>query len=318
MKFIKSISLLLLITCASASAPAGDLENNFREEYEFQVLKFKHDNNLYHLNVPERIFSGLTDEKRAYLIEYLTELYGAVITIYAEIYGHAPEGYKFNVTFGKTAAGHPYNKVYAYTKTSNIFPDCLPYEDPEDVLTDEERAVMTHEVAHSLFAIKIGTFEHPKTKAIEEGFVDYITERAEGLDYSERRKAMRIPVTPLQAQNMKGLTQLDVEISMFGDNAVLNAPRDGSYAGFAHHTFGLEFIKAFISVFGEKALPGFMKRLRSVDRTPSVGDMGTRQIKLILKNMSYTDEQVQDFEVTLHSRLKEYVYGDGSPLHKPL
>jgi len=314
MSLLKAIIIIMLISLASPARADTDLEGHFREKYEFYYLKFKYKDNYFNLNIPGSRFLLLSGGQRSELIRYLSSLYGDVFDVYALIFGHVPEGYKFNVTFGKTSEGHPYNRIYAASKTSNIFPDCLPFDMTRQALTEKQRWIMIHEIAHSLFAIKIGTFEHPKMKAIEEGFIDYISEQAEGMDYSRLRQDIMIKVPPGRLKNMKGLTQLDVEISIFGEGAVINSPRDGSYAGFAHHTFGLEFIKSFISVFGEQALPGFMKRLRKVDRSVSKNDLGTQQIKDILRKMGYTKIQIKEFEDNLHTRLKQYVYnGDVSP-----
>ena len=211
------------------------------------------------------------------------------------------------MTFGKTSTGMPVNHIYLYNKTSNILTNFLPYEDGQHVMTELQRRIMFHEIGHSLFTIAVGGMQDPRTRALEEGFVDYFSEKTLGKEMDEGFYG-KASISAGQAANMKGLSQLDIDASIWGDDVALKASKVKNYVGVTHHAFGIEFIKAFIDVFGKEKLLEFLKRVKKSEDAPMMGDYGTKLVKGVLEKMGYSQAKITEFQNELYRRLKKNVF----------
>jgi hypothetical protein len=198
----------------------------------------------------------------------------------------------------------PLNKVNLTDKISNIFLNTLPYKNKKEVLSGFERGIMLHEIGHGLFSIAVGNLRYARTRAIEEGFVDYFA----GRGYGEEGPVVKLPISMEQADKMQGLTQMDIDSSIWSREIALTPSMSGRYAGITHHTFGIEFIEGFIDSFGRERLPEFLKRLRAAEDISPSEDFGTGQIKQILTRMGFSNDQIKGFEEDLHRRLKENIF----------
>ena len=174
-------------------------------------------------------------------------------------------------------------------------------------MTTDEQKIMFHEIGHSVYGIIIGSMRAPRNKSFEEGFVDYFAEEATG-EKIERRGILKVRITQEQAKRMKGLTQPDIDASVWNEEIALKPSTAKGYIGVTHHVFGLEFIHAFIDTFDKKDLPEFLTRLRQRENDQPVGDLGTSQVKDILLQMGYADKEIKKFEKDLHARLKKNVF----------
>ena len=286
-----------------------NLEDRLSEKTAFYSLKLRYLDNFFSFNIPKDVYNRFTEDQRKMLVKDLLDLFGNAFGRFSDISGRIPERYKFGVTFAKTKSGHPFNRVYLSNKVSNIFTNFLPYENKDEPFTEKDKYIMLHEIGHSLLAITVGGLSSPKVRAIEEGVVDYIAgEGYEGVDYEGGIKT-RIEILPHQAERMKGLTQLDIDTSIWGMKAAsLPVTHVRGYSGITHHMFGIEFINAFIDVFGKEHLLEFLIRLKAVEDKPSKNDFGTMDTREIFIKMGFSKERSGEFEKVLHKRLKENVF----------
>ena len=153
----------------SRSASAGDLEGTLKEKTRYSFLKFKYRDNYFSVNIPDMVFQNMPDSDRKVLVRKVVGLYSDSFDVFGGMFGYMPQGYKFNMTFGNTKRGEPFNRVYVSSKTSNIFSDFIPFYDGKVVFSKYQRLVLLHEIGHSLFAIAIGSMQDSRSKAIEEG-----------------------------------------------------------------------------------------------------------------------------------------------------
>jgi hypothetical protein len=287
---------------------SGDLEGRLKTPLAFYTLKLKYRDNVFIFNLPQRSFDELSGVQKEKLIQDLLGLYDRSFELFFGIFGFIPTGFRFIVTFGETKKQTPFNYIYQHNKISNIFPGFLPFSSGEEALNPEQRFIFLHEIGHSLFSIAIGNITNPKARSIEEGFVDYFAEQASGMDIKEVHGQDLFYISRRQSENIKGLTQLDTEISIWGEKYVMTAPRSKGYVGLTHHAFGLQFIKAFVSVFGAHDLPVFLKRFKPAQYTLNNEDYGTAMVRKIFAKMGYPPEKVSEFEDQLHRNLTENVF----------
>ena len=292
----------------SCSPQPTDLEGRLAKKERYYFFKLNYSSNFFSFNLPGSSFNAFTERERKKLVEYLLRLYGDSFDVYYDMFGWRPEGFRFNVTFGKNTKGYMYNMMYLPDKISNVFTDSLPYRDGNNIMSADEERIMVHEIGHSLFGIVVGTTEDPRSRAIEEGFVDYFMGKVLDVDTGVGRSAYRLPISAEQASRIKGLSQLDVDASVWGDEAVFKPTKAKGYAGITHHLFGLEFIHAVIDVFGKKDLLEFLKRFKQAENDPYGIDHGTQKVRDILAGMGYSKEKISEFENDLHRRLKENVF----------
>ena len=291
------------------------LEGRIKEESGFYFFKMNFMNNFFSINVPQRSYDKMTDQDKNDLVASVLLLYAGSFKVSEEMLGYMPRGYRFNITFGQTQSGHAFNRVYNYSKSSNIYPNFLPFESTimgisreiDTPMTELEESVMLHEIGHSIFAIAIGTIQNPKNKYMEEGFVDYFADKVLGKESFYRANLGKITVTDEKVSNISGLSQLDVDVSIWGEE-VLDAPTMEGYVGVTHHHFGYEFIRTYIGIFGEKNLRGFLDRFKQTEDRADESDYGTERINDILLKMGYPAEKISDFQRELHKRLRENVF----------
>ncbi|MBD3427146.1 MAG: hypothetical protein GF409_07965 [Candidatus Omnitrophica bacterium] len=290
------------------------LEGRIKEESGFYFFKMKFMDNFFSINVPERSYQKMDYRMRQDLVATILILYGRSFEQSSEMLSFLPKGYRFNMTFGRTQSGHPFNRVYVYSKTSNIFPDLLPYKSPlmpgrtlETPITGYEEWVMLHEMAHSIFAMAVGSIRNPKNRFMEEGFADYFAERVMGRKSPARESLGKIPISAKQAARLEGLSQLDVDAAIWGEERALNVPMEG-YVGVTHHHFGYEFISAYVEVFGDKNLRDFLHRFSQTEEVVDKGDYGTKRIKNIFLKMGYTPREIALFRRNLHEKLLKNVF----------
>jgi hypothetical protein len=291
------------------------LEGRIKEESGFYFFKMNFMNNFFSVNVPQRSYDKMTEQQKNDLVAAVLLLHGRSFEVSRAMLGYMPTGYRFNVTFGETQSGYPFNRVYSYSKTSNIYPDFLPFEGKmipgeaiKTPMTGFEESIMLHEIGHSIFAIVIGNIKNPKNKYMEEGFVDYFADKVLGRKSPHREAIEKITITNAQAANINGLSQLDVDVSIWGEEKALNSSTMEGYAGITHHHFGYEFIRTYIDVFGEKNLRGFLDRFRQTEERPDEGDYGTKRINDLLLKMGYPLEKTEEFQKMLHERLKKNIF----------
>jgi len=282
---------------------ATDLEGRLAEKYRFYTLKFPYRGNYLGLNLPEgAYFSSGGEELRSLVFEILA-VYDGIYSRSRAVFGAQADGFRQNITFGRTDKGHPFATVYPSDKTVNIFMDSVPYSEKGIPLSDKDVDALRHELGHSVMAVAVGNFIHPKFRAIEEGFVNYL---AYGDGSAPRTR--RIVIEKEKAGAMSGLAQMDIDVSIWGEEVLdLSAAPDG-YKGITHHFSGEQFVREFISFFGEKRLPEFLKRLKAKDAAPLAGDYGSSQIREVLERMGYSREEVDRFEKAFHERLLENVF----------
>jgi len=293
----------------SKSTNPTDLGGRLNQKTVYTFLKFKYKNNYFSVNVPESIYGKLTEKKEKLLVDSLIELYGRAFEVFFDLFGYFPEGYRFNVTFGKTRRGGPHNRIYLYDKVSNIFPDFLPSFIGDVVFTRDQRMILSHEIGHSLFGIVIGSLQDPRTKAIEEGFVDYFPGKMFPGSTVRDTEGYKFRISPDQDENIRGLAQVDIDVSIWGETPIMKETKEKGYLGLTHHLFGLEFINAFIEVFGKEDLAEFLLRLKKTEGMPyGYDDFGTGKIRIIFTVMGYKSDQILEFEKSLHRRLKENVF----------
>ena len=285
-----------------------DIEGRLKTPMAFYTLKFKYNDNFFSFNLPQGSFNELSAGQKEKLIQGLLGLYDRSFELFSGIFGYVPAGFHFNVTFGEVKKQTASNYVYQRSKTSNIYPGFLPFASGEAALNPEQRFIFFHEIGHSLVGIAIGSIVNPKAKFIEEGFADYFAEQASGMDIKELHGQDIFYISRQQSENIKGLTQLDTEISIWGEKYVMTAPRPKGYVGLTHHAFGLQFIKAFVGVFGAGDLPLFLKRFRQAQDALTNGDQGTAMVRKIFRKMGYAQEKVSEFEGRLHRNLAENVF----------
>lgn len=288
------------------ATPPTDREGRLKRKYAFNTMVFRFRGNTFTVSIPDFIFEKLSRDQRMELADYMIQTFWEAMISYESLFYRIPEGYKFNVVFGKTAEGHPFNLVYRRTSRSNIYPDCLPFNNNKDMLTPKEKYYLLHEIGHGLFAIVLGNLIHPRNKSIEEGTIDHLLRsRLDIVGYAENPK---YDVPPGKLDEMEGLTQLDVEISLWGKERVLSKENFKGYAGYTHHEFGMQFVDAFLANFYEEDLAEFLRRLRALENTIPENDYGSRQVREILYDMGYTDVEINRFRDDLHSRLKANVF----------
>jgi len=292
----------------SRSDRATDLEDRLKNKSRFYFIKFKFRDNIFSFNFPERTYSAWDHREKINILEYLTKLYGDSFREFKDIFGFSPRDYRFNVTFGKTKRGMPFNTIYLYNKISNIFPGFIPAGTESEVFSAGQKMIMFHEIGHSLFGIAIGTFRDPRTKAIEEGVVDYFAERIYKGKFPETYRRGKFQVSESKLERLEGLSQLDVESSVWVEEDMSKISGVKGYVGVTHHVFGLEFVKSFIQVFGEKDMINFLVRLRQTEEDSFLDDFGTNRIIHIFNKMGYTEEKIIEFKEELHRRLKANVF----------
>ncbi len=288
------------------ATPPTDREGRLKEKYSFYSMVSRFKGNSFTFAVPKPDGRELSIQERMELSEYVIKTFwGAMITC-ETIFTRIPQGYKFNVVFGKTAKGHPFNLVYSKTSRSNIYPDSLPFENGKDLLTLTQKYLLLHEIGHGFFAIAIGNLTHPRNKAIEEGAVDHMIKSR--LDLYGEVKRPKVNISREQADNIQGITQLDVEASIWGKEHVVKVEAPKGYSGYTHHLFGIEFIDAYFDIFPSETFPGFLRRLKAVEDNAPKNDFGTIQIKAIFRKMGFSEGAIADFEKDLHRRLKTNVF----------
>jgi hypothetical protein len=291
------------------------LEGRIKEESGFYFFKMNFMGNFFSINVPQRSYDKMTEQDKNDLIASILLLYGRSFMVAEEMLGYMPKGYRFNVTLGQTQSGYPFNRVYNYSKSSNIYPNFLPFESTimgafqkiDTPMTELEESVMLHEIGHSIFAIAIGTIQNPKNKYMEEGFVDYFADKVLGKKSFYRQNIEKITVTNEEISNMSGLSQLDVDVSIWGEE-VIDSPTMEGYVGVTHHHFGYEFIRTYIDIFGDKDLRGFLDRFKQTEDRLDESDYGTKRVNDILLKMGYSPEKISDFQEKLHERLRQNVF----------
>ena len=101
---------------------------------------------------------------------------------------------------------------------------------------------------------------------------------------------------------------MDIDASVWGDKFVQEGSGIKGYLGVTHHVFGVEFIDAFIDVFGKENLFEFLTRLKQTEGNSPIDDLGTKQIQDIFSKMGYSQEKIREFENELHRRLRENVF----------
>ncbi len=292
----------------SKSLASTTLEGRIEEEDGFYFFRFGYRGNFFSINLPRRVFEELPEERKQELLTSVLDLYSGAFDTSREILGFVPEGYNFNVTFARTGKGDPFNRVYVRSKTSNIYTGFLPYERAGRGMTSKQEWIMLHEIGHAIFAIAVGNIEDPRNRYMEEGFVDYFAGQVMGESHTGREIRGKFAAPRERLAGMRGLSQMDVDTSIWGEDFVITAPKTEGYAGVTHHLFGLEFIDAFIDVFGKKDLLEFLRRFKSAEDEPGAAARGTKTILEIFARMGYTPGQVEEFEKELHSRLKENIF----------
>ncbi|MDP8298740.1 MAG: hypothetical protein P9L88_02380 [Candidatus Tantalella remota] len=280
-----------------------DFEGQLRAPSVYYFIKLKYKENFYSINVPLFTYESMSVEEKVALVEYITGLYEDAFSRGAIAMARKPRGYRFNITFGRTKWGRVYNKeIFSNEKVSSIFSNCLPYQIPGKVLTQEERVVLLHEIGHSLLGISIGGITDVRMRSIEEGVVDHIA----GL--GPEAPGRRIYVTAEESGRLKGVAQMDIDASIWGkDKALMPSGMRGGYAGVTHHLHGREFVGAYLEVFGKDDFRQFLIRVKA-SRGKGEQDLGTGRIRSILKKMGHLDDEIARFEQRLHERIKENVF----------
>ena len=286
----------------------SDLEGRLKTPLAFYALKLRYRDNIFSFHLPQRSFDDLSGGQKEKLMQDLLGLYDRSFELFSGIFGYVPTGFRFNITFGETKEQASSNYIYQGTKTSNIFPGFFPFSSGEGALNPGQRFMFFHEIGHSLFGIAIGNMTNPEARSIEEGFVDYLAEQASGMDIKEVHGQGLFYISRRQSENIKGLTQLDTEISIWGEKYVMTAPTQKGYMGLTHHAFGLQFIKAFVGVFGAHDLPVFLKQFKQAQYPLTNRDHGTTKVRKIFAKMGYSPEKVSEFEGQLHRKLTENVF----------
>jgi hypothetical protein len=292
----------------SKSLKPTTLEDRIEKESGFYFFRLAYKGNFFSINLPQRIFVELPENRKQELLASVLGLYSSTFDGSRDILGFVPEGYKFNVTFARTREGDPFNRVYDRSKTSNIYTGFMPYEYREQVMTAKQEWIMLHEIGHAIFAIAVGNIEDPRNKYMEEGVVDYLADEVMEESHTGRKIRGKFAAPEKKIANMRGLAQIDVDTSIWGEDFVMNVPKAEGYAGVTHHLFGLEFIEAFIDVFGKKDLLEFLRRFKRAEDEPGAAGRGTETIRGILLKMGYTPEQITAFEEELHAKLRENVF----------
>jgi len=281
-----------------------NFEGRLKNTTGFYSLKCSYKDNYFSFNVPTPVVEGINRTQVEKMIEKLLSFYDTVFERYARIFNNKPFGYKFNIVFGKTANGYPYNRIYSISKISNIYANFNPFTESHDPFSGFQNSIMLHEIGHSLFAIIVGNMNHPKFKFIEEGFIEYMVVK----DPAKYGQKTGFRLTKARADKMKGLAQVDLDLSVWGKEAVMSAPAPDGYLGVTHHLSGIEFMKTFIGIFGEDKFPEFFMRLKAKDMEITRGDYGTSQIKEVFRKMGYSNEEINKFEKNYHERLKNNVF----------
>ncbi|MBD3379355.1 MAG: hypothetical protein GF408_02720 [Candidatus Omnitrophica bacterium] len=278
---------------------ATDREGQLARPYTFYLVKFSYDGNFYSVNIPKEAYGPLEGQDKKKIVYRTLGLYRKVFGAYRSFFGDIPSGYRFSVTFGKTSGTHPYNRIYLYGKNSNIYPDFVPGKNR--IFTRPQEAVLLHEIGHSLFAIAVGGYLHPRNRALEEGFVDMMVASA-GYDTGT---PPRIPVSREDTVDISGLSQLDIEISIWGEEKVLANRSVKGYLGLTHHSFGREFFAVFMDIFGTEKLPEFLARLKATEGLPPPEDHGTEYIEKALREIGADETTLSLFREKLHGRIKK-------------
>ncbi|MFH1878302.1 MAG: hypothetical protein ABH883_05805 [Candidatus Omnitrophota bacterium] len=292
----------------SRQAEPTSHEGRMKEETGYYFLKFNYRDNFYSINLPDIFFEEINMRQREKLVREIIRIYDQAFDRFAGVFGFYPALFRFSVTFGSTKPGYPFHVSYSDRRTSNIFANFLPYGAGKEPFSQEERIILLHETGHGLFLIAVGNIEDPRGKYIEEGFADYIA----GENYDEPGAAapyysMSV-ISAEQAENFKGLSQLDFDAGVWGEETVLKASAIRGYVGITHHVFGREFLSAFISVFGKEDLYGFLVRFKKTEDSIGRGDFGTNHVLSVFKSMGYTPAQIEKFRKELYSRLRENVF----------
>lgn len=284
------------------------IDGRIIEESGFYFQKFRYAGNFYSINVPKGVFEKLSTEENEQLVVSVLDLYRRAFEKTSDLLGFAPEGYRFNSIFANTQKGNSFNVLYSISKISNIYTNFIPYNNPENPLTENQRWIILHEIGHSLFAISIGTIVNPKDKYMEEGVVDLLADEVLGEEFKYRNRGHSWKISSRQARDLDGLSQLDMDVSIWGKNRVLGKTGEEGYPGITHHGFGFEFINTFIAIFGEKDLAEFLIKFRSSGDIVGEKDYGTIRILKILSSMGYSSEEISAFEKELHIRLKKNIF----------
>lgn len=279
-----------------------DFEGQLRSPSVYYFIKLNYKENFYSINVPVLTYEAMSMEQKVSLIKVITGLYEDAFARAAIMMTRKPRGYKFNVTFGWTKWAQVYNKeIYSNEKVSSIFPNCLPYDGGPEVLTEEEKVLLLHEIGHGLVGISFGGITDVRMRSIEEGVVDHIA----GLGPAEYGR--RIYVTPAEAKSLRGLAQMDIDSSVWGkDKALMPAGMRGGYSGVTHHLHGREFVGAYLEIFGKDDFRQFLIRV-AASSGKGEEDLGTERVRSILKKMGHSDGEISRFEKRLHERIKKNV-----------
>lgn len=297
----------LTISVIEPGAPT-DKEGRLASPQRLYSYRFMYNDNIFTFNIPDYVVEDLDDGELKRMLIVLIEAYEKTFDTFLKVLDRKPSGYKFNMTFGPTAGGYPFNWMNLTDKVSNIYPNCVPYANGREVFSKLEEDIISHEIGHGIFNITGTNFRTPGNKAIEEGFIDLFI----GVDFSENT---RIAISEDKVDSIKGLTQPDVDISIWGEEAVLaqTDPFDHDiglrgYVGMTHHAFGKQFLLAYIDAFGEDSLQDFLVKLKASEDEPYYDDYGTENVKRILLSMGYTNEEIEKFETDLHDRIKRNIF----------
>ncbi|MBD3296192.1 MAG: hypothetical protein GF392_02350 [Candidatus Omnitrophica bacterium] len=280
-----------------------DLEGRLARPYRFYSLRFSDKNRYFNLNLPEDMYFGFDRRDVVRLVLDVLGLYEEVYSRFNYLFGGSPPAPRQNLTFGRTSAGHPFVRIYNSSKAVNIYTDMLPAAAGEDVLTPSQKDVLRHEIGHAAFSTSIGNFIHPKFKSIEEGAIDHLA-YAEGKGPRQRR----ITISPAQSRSMRGLAQMDIDASIWGEDKVTATGPSEGYRGVTHHHAGAQFIRSFVEFFGEEELYDFLRRLKAKEKQPLEDDMGTDQIEQVLRGMGRSTSEIKEFEKNYHRGLRENVF----------
>lgn len=266
---------------------------------DFRKIETQYEGFQFDLYISDSDYQKATSEEIREGVEVFVGAYKNAIRRFSELGAIIPTGTKFEMFFGETKQGLPYHL------NGRVFPHIIKFGSR---LSPRFQEILEHEIGHNLsFLVLKKALHDPTIMALEEGLAQYAA-AAENLPVRLNKPGSyhQLLVTTEQPANIKGLTQLDVEISLGGTPSARKAGR--LYKGKTTHLFGLEFIHAFIEIFSIKQLIPFLKRLKRMKKISGVmPDYGTEFIKVKLREMLAQDPDreriIQAFEDRLHERL---------------
>lgn len=255
----------------------------------------------FNLFIAREKFRDLTQTDILEAVKHYVSLYEKGFEKIRLLGGDVPAHIVFNTFFAETGVRAPMAKMLG--NESSVFMHTLPFEATQDDGRDE---TFLHELGHNLTILNTTKFSDPRVKFMGEGIADYIA----GIYFPDGRDRSgadyRIKITEEQSKGMEGLSQLSVDVSIWG-RSIANESRNG-YFGRTHHNFGREFIHAFIDTFGEGKLFEFLKTLSNTKMMPPDKDLGTEWVRQAFNALGYNQQQIETFKSKLYERLRRNVF----------